>query len=153
MITHFIYHIPGRKVGCTNQIEDRMRVYEKDEGSRPIFEILEELHDATDQEAGDIEWQWADRFGYPRRNHYTTQGGFKTGIAGKAGAKRSLELTTHEQRSTWGQKGSKHFWDNLTPDRRLEFIQNRNTRRMEVTTPQQRSNASYTANKAITPEM
>jgi hypothetical protein len=71
MITHTIYHIPGRKVGCTKNLEYRMRVYEWAEGASPEIEILEELHDKTDKEAGDIEWQWADKFGYSRGVHYT----------------------------------------------------------------------------------
>lgn len=49
-----------------------MYLYEYDEGIRPWFVcIREELHDKTDQEAGDIEWQWADRLGYKRGVHYT----------------------------------------------------------------------------------
>ena len=32
MITHIIYHIVGRKVGCTKDMEWRKRLYEEDEG-------------------------------------------------------------------------------------------------------------------------
>lgn len=68
MITHYIYHIPGVKVGCARNLEKRKLWYSRDV-SRKI-KILEILYDKTDQEAGDIEWAWADRFGYKRGNHY-----------------------------------------------------------------------------------
>ena len=71
MITHVIYHISGRKVGCTKSIEQRKQLYLRDNGAIPDIEVLEELHDKTDQEAGDREWWWADHFGYKRENHYT----------------------------------------------------------------------------------
>jgi hypothetical protein len=72
MITHVIYHIPGRKVGCTKDLTFRKWWYQTSEGSLPNgMEILEELHDKTNEEAGDIEWQWADRLGYRRGKHYT----------------------------------------------------------------------------------
>src|SRR4051812_8565757 len=71
LTVHFIYYIPGRKIGCTKNLEGRKRMYLEMEGVVPEIEILEELHDKTDQEAGDIEWQWADALGYKRENHYT----------------------------------------------------------------------------------
>ncbi len=66
-ISHIIYHIPGKKVGCTRDLAGRKLWYSKD----IVIEVLEELHDRTDQEAGDIEWAWADKFSYKRGNHYT----------------------------------------------------------------------------------
>ena len=67
MITHVIYHAPERrKVGCTRDIEARRGWYSRG----TVIEVLEELHDATDREAGDREWHWADKLGYPRRKHY-----------------------------------------------------------------------------------
>ena len=60
VVSHTIYHIPGRKVGCTQSLERRKQQYLAEEGRIPQIEILEELSDKTDQEAGDIEWQWAD---------------------------------------------------------------------------------------------
>jgi hypothetical protein len=112
MITHIIYHIPGRKVGCTKNLEYRIKNYISDEGSAPEIEILEELHDKTNQEAGDVEWQWADRFGYRRGPHYSTGGWLNISPekkreralkGGSAGGRRSFELgvgihsKTHEQ--------------------------------------------------------
>ena len=66
MITHVIYHIVGRKVGCCADLMSRKSWYPKD----TTIEVVEELYDKSDQEAGDIEWQWADRFGYDRGVHY-----------------------------------------------------------------------------------
>jgi hypothetical protein len=85
MITHIIYHIPGRKVGCTKNLKGRLLWYRRYEGKEPEYEVLEELHDKTDQEAGDRERFWADKFGYPRGPHFTS--------------------LTFELRSTGGRKG------------------------------------------------
>src|SRR5580700_1047370 len=68
---HYIYEIEGRKVGCCKDIEYRLQLYQDDEGISPKLVILEILHHKTDQEAGDIEWQWADKLGYRRGTHYT----------------------------------------------------------------------------------
>jgi general stress protein YciG len=125
MITHIIYHIPGRKVGCTKNLLKRIEFYRIDEGVIPDHEVLEELHDKTDQEAGDIEWDWADRLGYSRGPHYIESvkaansiGSFVTMtkenriLAGQKGASRTHELglggfktMTHQKRSEAGHKG------------------------------------------------
>lgn len=90
MITHVIYHIPGRKVGCTKNLDVRKKWYKGSNGVVPTIEILEELYDKTDQEAGDIEWAWADKFGYKRGGHYTS----------------TVAVTlTAEQRSEFARKG------------------------------------------------
>jgi general stress protein YciG len=71
MITHVIYHIYGRKVGCTKNFHRRKGWYRFVDGyTDKDFEILEELHNKTDQEAGDIERQWAGTLGYKPGNHY-----------------------------------------------------------------------------------
>jgi hypothetical protein len=133
MITHVIYHIPGRKVGCTNNFERRKRYYLEGEGKLPEgIEILEELHDKTDQEAGDIEWQWADRFGYKRENHYTIildflrkRGKIGGKIGGRKGSRedkskagtRALKLgvgihaLTHEQNIKYGKQGGRRAFE------------------------------------------
>lgn len=109
MITHIIYHIPGRKVGCTKSLEGRKSWYSKD----TIFEVLEELEDKTDQEAGDIEWAWADKFGYRRGVHYTRVAIFTMSSEewtkhlhqiGLKGSAALLEKTTPEQRKSWGKR-------------------------------------------------
>lgn len=70
MISHIIYHIPNRKVGCTRNLEKRKHMYLNQEGVMPHIVVLEELHDLTDKEAGDIEWYWADKLHYKRDQHY-----------------------------------------------------------------------------------
>lgn len=65
---HIIYHVIGIKVGCTIHIAGRLAYYRR-KGIK-VIRILEKLHNKTDQEAGDIEWQWADRFGYRRGQHF-----------------------------------------------------------------------------------
>lgn len=67
-MAHTIYHIQGRKVGCTNNFERRKSQYP--EGTE--FEIIEILENKSDQEAGDREWFWADHFGYNRGEHYVS---------------------------------------------------------------------------------
>lgn len=107
MITHVIYHISGRKVGCTTNLKNRKHRYLYSEGSVPEIKILEELHDKTDQEAGDREWQWADWYGYNRGTHYTVSRKTpeqRREISRKAGA-RSVEVTTLEQRRKRGRSG------------------------------------------------
>lgn len=63
-----IYHIFGKKVGCTSNFP--YRCYEQGylDGQ---FEVLDLISDSCGGEfAGDIEWAWADWFGYKRRAHY-----------------------------------------------------------------------------------
>src|ERR1700676_1397935 len=66
-VIHTIYHVLGCKVGCTSDFGRRITEYPQ--GTE--FEILQELHDKTDKQAGDIEWEWADSFGYKRGQHYS----------------------------------------------------------------------------------
>jgi len=65
-VTHVIYHLVGYKVGCTKDLRARKKAYRHKRGHHVIIRILEELHDCTDQQAGDIEWAWSDSFGYKR---------------------------------------------------------------------------------------
>lgn len=125
MATHTIYHIYGYKVGCTNNLIRRISEYRRMGFSTEEIQVLEELHDKTDKEAGDIEWQWADRFGYRRGAHYSTLTreqrsiGFSTMSfeahqeAGRKGDRRARELGTGiygltlEQRREGGRRGGK----------------------------------------------
>jgi hypothetical protein len=161
MITHIIYHISGRKVGCTNNLEIRKKMYFDAEGKIPNLEILEELQDKTDQEAGDIEWQWADRFGYKRGNHYTIivaaarerarrgLGALSTdqlSEAGKSGARRLHELglggfgnLTSDQRIEYGKRGGYGRARNLTPERLIEISRKAYSSGHGKLSPEQRS--------------
>src|SRR4051812_39419932 len=96
LITHIIYHIPGRKVGCTKNLKERLLWYKRYEGKIPNYEVLEELHDKTDQEAGDIEWEWADRFDYNRGSHFTSLTFELRSIGGRKGGRISGPKTLIE---------------------------------------------------------
>lgn len=112
VITHIIYHIPGRKVGCTKDFVRRKMMYKERDGFLPEFEILEELQDKTDQEAGDIEWAWADRLGYPRGIHYVN-GLIAIGRMGQAGGRIGGKIG--------GPIGGRNRAAALTPERRSEI--------------------------------
>ena len=61
---YYIYHIPGVKIGCTNDLEKRMR----DQGFTE-WEILETHEDGW--LAGDREWELQDEYGFERdKSHY-----------------------------------------------------------------------------------
>lgn len=129
IITHVIYHIPGRKVGCTKNLERRKQRYLKYEGSIPEIEVLEELYDKSDREAGDIEISWRNRFGYRGESHYAdTLTSARAGALGLNNSmtkeqkhaigllagRRAVELgrtgfqnLTHEQRSNAGKIGGR----------------------------------------------
>jgi len=63
-----LYHIPGRKVGCTIDFERRKKQY--DEGT--VFEIIDTLPISDgDKLAGDLEWFYAELYGYKKGPHYT----------------------------------------------------------------------------------
>jgi hypothetical protein len=115
-----IYHVVGKKVGCTVNFRQRLRHYQGLE-----VKVLEELDDSVgDHFAGDREHYWADHFGYRRYNHYTRNWNYnitieqrreagrlggKTGIGGK----RSFELGvgihsfTIEEKIEAARKGGK----------------------------------------------
>ena len=69
--SHVIYCVIGKKVGCTKNLANRRHAYRRQYGHHVVIRILEVLYDKTDQEAGDIEWQYADKLGYKRGVHYT----------------------------------------------------------------------------------
>ena len=63
---HYIYHVPGVKIGCTNNIDRRMS-----EQGFSEWEILEQHADP--QAAGDREWELQDEYGFPRDTRHYTQ--------------------------------------------------------------------------------
>jgi hypothetical protein len=63
--------MPLKKVGVTRDLDSRRRWYRKKLGFHPVLRILETLFDATDEQAGDREWWWADQLGYRRGVHFT----------------------------------------------------------------------------------
>lgn len=93
--TFTIYEIPGRKVGCTKDLEGRKMAYSAEEKSNPQMIVREVLKNVTLQEAGDREWWWADELGYQRGTHYTIAAilGRETGF-GKFTQERQIELAS-----------------------------------------------------------
>jgi hypothetical protein len=80
-----IYHVPNRKVGCTANLTAR---YAGNTQINPTsIEILERFT-GTPEQAGDREWEWADRLGYPRGVHYK-----HTGNRGSRPEKLSKQIT------------------------------------------------------------
>jgi hypothetical protein len=135
MITHYIYHLPGIKVGCTKDLEKRKQYYPRHRTR--MLQVLEVLHDKTDQEAGDRERWWNDHFGYRRYVHYV-----HTIAAGPIGGQSAVErgvgihaLTT-DQRIANGRMGGRRYAETTTPERRSE---NARIAATKTTTPEGRS--------------
>jgi hypothetical protein len=64
---HTFYEIAGRKVGCSVAFKNRVGQYRRQGETRPV-EILFEL-ECDPQTAGNVEWNLADLFDYPRGQH------------------------------------------------------------------------------------
>jgi len=143
VITHYIYLLPNRKIGCTKNLERRMTMYEEIEGKRPNYKILEKLYNVSDQEAGDREWYWADELGYKRGNHYT--------ITMKAYSARG---------KTWGLINSRRLNSSLSSEERSARARSAGLvggpiggfRYIENTTSEERSQNARRATAGLTPE-
>ena len=61
----YIYHVPGHKFGCTNNIEKRARTQRLKEEDYQIFCII-----GDPQMAGDVEMSLNIAYGYPPNRHY-----------------------------------------------------------------------------------
>jgi hypothetical protein len=94
--TFTIYHIPGRKIGCTANLQHRTYDYRREEYNGPI-EIVETFI-GTAEEAGDREHELADQHGYPRGPHYAMNNWSvkmtpqQLSDGGKIGGKKTAEL-------------------------------------------------------------
>ena len=118
----YIYHIIGRKVGCTTDLQRRKKQYLEDEGKIPIMLILEILQGKTPQEAGNIEWEWADKLGYPRGNHYSvTYESFQ----------KARSRMTAEQRLEYSKKAGQRRIETMTPEQRLRGRRNGGRQQMK----------------------
>lgn len=96
-----IYHVPSlRKVGCTRNFE---KSYHERYSGRAVF-VLQTIPSFMGPKfAGDIEWNFADLFGYKKRSHYTNTWDFKL---------------TKEQRRKFGALGA----GGHTPEGRARVI-------------------------------
>lgn len=107
-VTHVIYHIPGRKVGCTKDIKGRKQLYLATERKIPDMRVLQTLHNKTNKEAGDIEWEWADKLGYKRGSHYASTGYVTLAHEKRVEAgRKSMSLRSPDQRFRISQKGGR----------------------------------------------
>jgi hypothetical protein len=129
VITHIIYHIPGRKVGCTKDLNSRKRWYPK--GTE--IEILDELHDKTDQEAGDIEWQLAAALGYKKGQHF---------------ADTMKIARPHSLYEEMGRRGAERLSNNVGIEVRREWCSKAGTARQSSMSKEERSALASKAHAA-----
>lgn len=133
MTVHTIYHIPGVKVGCTANFDRRRTEY----AAGTVIEVIEQLHDKTDREAGDIEWDWADKFGYPRGHHY---GSFDFSELGRKGGQKGGRMTAETHSREWfieharkrGHISGAGYVDRTTPEERVDNARRAALRQKEV---------------------
>jgi hypothetical protein len=114
MITHVIYELRGLKVGCTHNLSERMKYYPRHQ--KRLLRVLEEIHDATNETAGDREHWWQDHLGYKRESHYA-----HTVEISYTARQRAAEAITHEQKVEWSRKAGKNRAKNLSPERLSEI--------------------------------
>lgn len=140
----------------------RKSLYEKMEGVVPEIELLEELHDATDQEAGDREWYWADKFGYSRGLHYaltmravSARGKIGGKIGGAITGPKMFELGTGIFAMSEEEKYKARSKGNLgrTSEQNLEIGRNAVRRMNEILGPEGRLEASRKGGRARMAEM
>jgi len=72
MRTFYIYHVPGWKVGATTNYKKREKYNFSKYTVEPYIIDELELPDTTEtwQIVGDLEFEYADEFGYDRGTHY-----------------------------------------------------------------------------------
>lgn len=117
MTLYYFYHIPGKKVGCTVNFEQRSYQYRR-RGYDGAIELIEIKEFVSDDEAGNYEQELAANFGFSKSTHYRNNwssrlsdedrfaasqaGGLKAGQLGKSG----FHQMTTEQRSEYGRRGA-----------------------------------------------
>jgi hypothetical protein len=122
-LMYTIYHVVGVKIGCTTDFERRFHQNKEIYGKDVVIEILEVYPiEVGDKFAGDREWEFADAYGYPRRNHFSQR--WNNAISkeqlsenGKKGAKLSLlgkmdETIKPELRAKYGVGFDNNNWYN-----------------------------------------
>jgi len=123
-----IYHIPGIKIGCTKDLKTRSRAnrkkYGKDINIETLFEYEENLISVN--EIGNIEWEFADHYGYKREAHYSNLvNGINLG--NKHSDEQKAKWTEDRKGNTYGfQKGATSIFKDKEHTQESN-IQNRNT--------------------------
>jgi hypothetical protein len=95
----------------------RKKMYLGMEGGIPDIEVLEQLHDSTDAEAGDREIWWCDKLGYKQdtANYLVSR---KWVLAG---SRKGNSVLTSDQRSKNSRLGALARVRNLTPQQLSEI--------------------------------
>ena len=96
MRTFYIYHVPGYKVGATTSYIRRSAWNFRRYGVEPYIIDELELPDTPEnwQIVGDLEWEYADEFGYDRGQHYAV-------------TRKNQRLITVEQLAANGRAGGR----------------------------------------------
>lgn len=116
---HYIYHLPGRKVGCTKDLSNRLALYKVEEGQiPPEVLILEKLPSTTIGEAGDREWWWADKLGYKRGIHYSTSVSTRASGRAKIDKEKKRIACQNTGRKTASKPDA--IWRTWTPEQRSQ---------------------------------
>jgi len=74
-LVYTIYHIFGKKVGCTKHYPYRCYGQGAKDGEFGIIDTWP--LSVGDKFAGDREWEWSDAYGYPKGQHYSNSGSNK----------------------------------------------------------------------------
>ena len=121
MKQYTIYYVVGIKVGCTKSFTVRQIDLRKQFGPDIEIRVLETLPDYVgDQVAGDKEWEWADRLGYWRGAHYSTNSWNHS---------MTPEARERHRTNPWGSvtqspeertERARKRWKNWTPEMRSE---------------------------------
>src|SRR4051812_35794160 len=120
MPTYTIYHIYGFKVGCTKNLARRITEY-RSFGYQPFeIEILEVLQDVTEDYAGNVEWKWADHFGYFRGSHYAELKSEDRVLNGRKGGKAAAISVGPEALAERGRRMIRVRMERETPEQRSE---------------------------------
>ena len=112
MITFTIYHVPGHKVGATGNYKHRAAWNFRHYRVEPYIIDELELPDTPEtwQIVGDLEWEYADEFGYDRGTHYVEARKRIRLISAEqlsANGSAAAQALTFEQKSRGGRIGGK----------------------------------------------
>lgn len=114
-----IYHVFGKKIGCTSNYPRRCYNQGFVDGQ---FEVIDLVSKSCGEEfAGDVERAWADWFGYLNYQHYRQN--WRNRLTPEVAAKRAKNLA----------KGVRRWWDTLSAEQKKQIGQRRTVGMM--TTP------------------
>jgi hypothetical protein len=161
MSTHFIYHIIGKKVGCTKHPKTRLRQQRHDlpyaitfdeevlEGDERI-EVLVVLTDVTDERAAQIERAFQRLYGY-RVDSVPYTANWSRNITREQFAenarRRMAALTPEQRRENWRRMQAA-----VTPEQHSENCRKAGRASAARFTPEEMSERMRGVNAGLTPE-